>query len=543
MAITELQLRQGTENERLLITPLQGELLYTTDTKRIYVGDGVTPGGSIPRVAMPPSGTADNTDRPASTSFVQQAISNITGTNLSDFARKTTPNLFTALNEFSQHPTVTASTLPIGENSPRVATTQWVQTLITSLGVGSSTTYARRDQGNTFTAANEFTISPQVPSPAINDSSNRVPTTSWVRSLINTIAGGGTTISISPGVGTQLNYSGGTATLPNGQLVTINPGVINLPTNGTYYVFVDSNGSVNYSTTYPTSTAQRVIAVVSLVSGNVTNINTTGVDLSGFARLDSAAFTGPVTVPSPPSNSNDNTVASTSWVNTRLANLSGLNASNIVTKDASNIYLANTTQDLSATLSVLVPLASISDDSNRAASTAWVRDYISSGSINLHDIQLTGDPKTPTPAINDNDTSIANTSWVRQAINQYSAAAISVPLNGPAFPQVYITSGLRVNVSPGTVVKPDNSVCTVTTLANDIAIDANSTVYVWVRFNDCSVIATTTEPLSSQGTILALITTNATAVTSLTLMPNALIETYLTRHYKVAFGGRLVYTP
>ena len=40
-----LRLRRGTDAERTLITPLEGELLYVTDTKRLYIGDGTTPGG------------------------------------------------------------------------------------------------------------------------------------------------------------------------------------------------------------------------------------------------------------------------------------------------------------------------------------------------------------------------------------------------------------------------------------------------------------------------------------------------------------------
>lgn len=40
-----LRLRRGTNAERLLITPLQGELIYATDTKKVYVGDGTTVGG------------------------------------------------------------------------------------------------------------------------------------------------------------------------------------------------------------------------------------------------------------------------------------------------------------------------------------------------------------------------------------------------------------------------------------------------------------------------------------------------------------------
>ncbi len=40
------QLRRGTNAQRLGITPLQGELIYTTDTKALYIGDGTTAGGT-----------------------------------------------------------------------------------------------------------------------------------------------------------------------------------------------------------------------------------------------------------------------------------------------------------------------------------------------------------------------------------------------------------------------------------------------------------------------------------------------------------------
>ena len=42
-----LRLRRGTDAERLLVTPLQGEPIFTTDTKRLYVGDGSTVGGVL----------------------------------------------------------------------------------------------------------------------------------------------------------------------------------------------------------------------------------------------------------------------------------------------------------------------------------------------------------------------------------------------------------------------------------------------------------------------------------------------------------------
>lgn len=41
-----LRLRRGTDTERQLIIPENGELIYTTDTKLVYVGDGTTLGGN-----------------------------------------------------------------------------------------------------------------------------------------------------------------------------------------------------------------------------------------------------------------------------------------------------------------------------------------------------------------------------------------------------------------------------------------------------------------------------------------------------------------
>ena len=42
-----MQIRRGTNAERQLMIPLQGELIFTTDTKKLYVGDGITLGGVI----------------------------------------------------------------------------------------------------------------------------------------------------------------------------------------------------------------------------------------------------------------------------------------------------------------------------------------------------------------------------------------------------------------------------------------------------------------------------------------------------------------
>lgn len=42
-----LRIRRGTDAERQTITPAEGELVYTTDTKELFVGDGLTQGGNL----------------------------------------------------------------------------------------------------------------------------------------------------------------------------------------------------------------------------------------------------------------------------------------------------------------------------------------------------------------------------------------------------------------------------------------------------------------------------------------------------------------
>ena len=41
-----LKIRRGLEEDRETITPAEGELLYTTDEKKLYIGDGATAGGN-----------------------------------------------------------------------------------------------------------------------------------------------------------------------------------------------------------------------------------------------------------------------------------------------------------------------------------------------------------------------------------------------------------------------------------------------------------------------------------------------------------------
>ena len=78
-----LRLRRGTNAERQLITPLQGELIYTTDTKLLYVGDGTTVGGTLVTGAGGGSTTLDGlTDTDLSGATNGNVLAFNSGTNM-----------------------------------------------------------------------------------------------------------------------------------------------------------------------------------------------------------------------------------------------------------------------------------------------------------------------------------------------------------------------------------------------------------------------------------------------------------------------------
>jgi len=63
VTIVKIKVRRGTDDQRKAITLEQGELGFTTDTKRLYIGDGITPGGLAvaPQIYTPLSKTSSIT--------------------------------------------------------------------------------------------------------------------------------------------------------------------------------------------------------------------------------------------------------------------------------------------------------------------------------------------------------------------------------------------------------------------------------------------------------------------------------------------------
>lgn len=74
--MSTIKIKRGLEANRSSITPLEGELLYTTDEKKIYVGDGTTLGGS----AIGSDGSSVDNIGSRNTTLNQDAVSQGTST-------------------------------------------------------------------------------------------------------------------------------------------------------------------------------------------------------------------------------------------------------------------------------------------------------------------------------------------------------------------------------------------------------------------------------------------------------------------------------
>jgi hypothetical protein len=79
-----LRLRRGTDSTRTSITPIQGEPIYTTDTKKLFIGDGTTAGG-VEIGGTTVSNSGDNrviTSDGTSTGLVAESNLSFNGTQL-----------------------------------------------------------------------------------------------------------------------------------------------------------------------------------------------------------------------------------------------------------------------------------------------------------------------------------------------------------------------------------------------------------------------------------------------------------------------------
>lgn len=153
---------------------------------------------------------------------------------------------------------------------------------------------------------------------------------------------------------------------------------------------------------------------------------------------------------------------------------------------------------------------------------------------------LQGDPRAVHPPVGDNDNSIATTLWTNNAILNFLSNGTTLA----GLPEVVDKGGLKVNVTSGKVPKPGSTPCGISPLPTDLAVNGSSTEYIWVRYSDCQVVASTQSTNPALGRLLATVITSATDIISITqATTNNTNNTWLTGHYGVGFGGHLVYIP
>ncbi|WOL31395.1 hypothetical protein [Microcoleus phage My-WqHQDG] len=155
-----------------------------------------------------------------------------------------------------------------------------------------------------------------VPNPPLNDNSNKAPTTSWVRSLVqsNLVGSDFPTLSITS-TGTGVQWSAGSVSLTGTEYVIIGGQyTFSTSTNGVmsvYALVVGGTTTVLVSATAPTSpnVLLGTVSVSSGVIGQVTLPSTVG-----FAPIASPTFTGNPQAPTPAVGDRDSSIATTGWV-------------------------------------------------------------------------------------------------------------------------------------------------------------------------------------------------------------------------------------
>jgi hypothetical protein len=139
----------------------------------------------------------------------------------------------------------------------------------------------------------------------------------------------------------------------------------------------------------------------------------------GFAPLASPTFTGDPRAPTPMPGDNDTTIATTAFVEARVAGITPVDLTPYALKD-SPTFIGTPKAPTPATI----------DSTTNIATTEFVK---AQGYVQADSPALTGTPTAPTPAVGANNTLIATTAFVTEALAG-GGASISVGVTPPASP-------------------------------------------------------------------------------------------------------------
>jgi len=218
-----LILRQGLNADRTTITPDSGELLYTTDTKALFVGDGTTAGGNAVGGGGGGSGTVTSVGGTGTVSGISLSGTVTTSGNLtlggtlavtpSNFASQTANTVLSAPNGTNGTPTfrsLVAADIPtLNQNTTGTAANVTGVVAVANGGTGTTT-------------------------PALVAGTNVTITGTWPNQTIAASGGGGSGTVTSVSVVSANGFAGTVATDTTTPAITLSTSITGvLKGNGT----------------------------------------------------------------------------------------------------------------------------------------------------------------------------------------------------------------------------------------------------------------------------------------------------------------------
>ena len=272
-----LQIRRGTLAELQTITPLEGELIYTTDTDDVYIGDGVTIGGILVTASLGNLEITSTTVNGVPTTTISDSDS--TGTLIvSDGSGANSIRMSTTGTFFSSTATVTAIKFPDGS----VQTTADTANPNQSLNTSSSVTFVSVTTTN-ITINNTTSYSLQWNGGAFKLQDNETGNASYIESTRPEIvisANGGSGGTIRLGNGDQLKLSDTIWFLDNLYLKVGASSITAMSANTSSVTMTLPLEATTATITYTN------IAAVGQLKSQETTLATTGTAIFSFAHDD-----------------------------------------------------------------------------------------------------------------------------------------------------------------------------------------------------------------------------------------------------------------
>jgi Major tropism determinant N-terminal domain len=276
-----LRIRRGTDAQRQTLTFDQGEVVYTTDTKKLYVGDGITAGGQN---ILATSGGAGVTFNPTTQQFDFNTVAlGLTTSDVTEGTRKyfttqraqdAAASLFTATGSPSSSGTIsgTIATGTVVLASADASLVQGSRMVIAGAGgngISAGTYYVVSAVGTSVVLAN-----------SLANATNAVPITGISTGSVTgtTYTAGGTDSGITfsyDSVNHVMNVvSSGTTSLinDNNPRLSANLNILNYSITSSGTGVINITGNITSGGTVAGST-------LSATNANVTNVNTANINV------------------------------------------------------------------------------------------------------------------------------------------------------------------------------------------------------------------------------------------------------------------------